>query len=301
MAKRLTASEYMIMLYTMFMFVLVAGAFLYGFKMGTETTTAKYLEKSKVTEKLENDLISYDQDHLITLYFTVYTPFRTVQKAWFDTYQGILLKTNTFDDINNISDIAKSAKEKLSLLKVPSSSPLLVSAQQNYLKSLTIFEKVFKEFKPTKGENNADVLKKLESSASFVVAANFSLQAQQDYFDAVIKWNEKVSNKPLNGVNEIDGPKTGIALWNVMNLNVKNAVTAHYLHQNKVFSIYMPQDLTINVESLLQEHPKTNIIQDIMDSLIKTNAVRNGDFIKDRTIYYSSEVLPQIPFFSKIQ
>ncbi len=291
----------MMTLYTLFMFLLVAGGFLYGYKMGADNTAAKYAEKLNAETKVDTDLIAYDQDHLVTFYYTVFSPFRSFQIAWFSNYESIRQKQKSIDDLLALSSQAGDAVEQLTRLRVPSSSPLLVSAQSSYLKSLTLFQQLLNDFRSNEGESSAAALKRLQQSAELGVAIDYALQAQRDYFLAIVKWNQQELETPVSGVNEIGGDKIGIALWKQMNLNVKNAVSANYLWKNKLFGLYMPQDLTVGVEELREAgtSAKLSTVQDAMKSLLDNNAVRKGDFIRKRSIYFDNEFLPGVLFFKR--
>lgn len=291
----------MMTLYTLFMFLLVAGGFLYGYKMGADTTAAKYAEKLASEVKIDTDLIAYDQDHLVTFYYTVFQPYRSFQNAWFTTRDGIRQKKKSFSDLTDLAGQAGDAAEQLSRLRVPKASPLLVSAQTSYLKSLTIFQKMLSDFEQNEGESSLDALKRIQQTADLAIAADYALQGQRDYFAAIVKWNQQELEQPVSGVNEITGDKIGIALWKQMNLNVKNAASAHYLWKSKQFGSYMPQDLTVNVEELRESGTLTNAnnVQALMKSLIDNNAVRKGDFIRKRSIYFENEFLPGVLFFKR--
>lgn len=301
MAKRLTASEYMMTLYTIFMFALVAAGFVYGYKLGSEDTAAK-IAQAQASPTPQPEYVAYHQDHLSTFYYTVWVPVEKLHTQWFETKRNIILKKSDFSTINDLSDVASESAEKLKALRIPSTSPLLISAQNNYLKSLTLFKKVFDDYSPNRSLTIDQELGRLQKSPEFEVAVEFMLTAQEQFFESIVKWNQRFSEQMISGVNEYDDEKTGLALWKQMNLNVKNVVSAYFILRNNKWEEFLPTDLTARVEEIRATgNMKANTVQEIMRELLRTQSVRAGDFERTHTIYFENAEVPGVPFLFKNQ
>ncbi|MNI84783.1 hypothetical protein D3C73_1417160 [compost metagenome] len=86
-----------------------------------------------------------------------------------------------------------------------------------------------------------------------------------------------------------------------MSLGEKNLYVTVQLVNNNAFKPFYPQDLTIRIEDLItsEQAKKLNLteVKQALELLLDTDAVRTGDFVKNKSKWYTNETLPQLPFF----
>ncbi|MGO4274209.1 hypothetical protein AB4Z22_30985, partial [Paenibacillus sp. TAF58] len=118
---------------------------------------------------------------------------------------------------------------------------------------------------------------------------------------SIVAWNGTIDHDienfdPNNNAN--------LDQWRAMNINVKNQYITAKLLKNKAFAPFYPQDLTIRIDEFIAsgQAKKLNVndVNQTMDLLLSTNAVRPGDFVKGKSKWYANELLPQLPFFSDV-
>ncbi|MEB3102791.1 hypothetical protein [Ferviditalea candida] len=302
MEKRLSKSDYIFTLIFLFMLMLAVGAFFYGLKVGQERIENKYqamFQKENLPQPA-----SYDQQYLVSFYHTILQPFREFQKKWFEHMDAISLDPASVDSVSMLNELGKLAGEKydrLSGFSMPASSPLLQNAQQNYMKSLKLFSEAIDKFQKKAAQlKGQQLIDAINQDAYFQQARNFALQAQQDYYSSIVKWNETV-DPLIRGLDIMRENQVSLEQWKQLNLNEKNNYIAKVLHNNEVFAPYFPQDMAARVDELIatgNAHKlQLKTIGDAIQTLINTGAVRPEDFRRDKMKYYANELLPQLPFF----
>lgn len=302
MDKRLTRTDYLFASLFIIMLVCVLGAFFVGLRTGQKQVEAKYekLQAAKVEAVREPG--AYEQQVLVSFYHTIYSPYREFEQKWFQTMSDIELHSTTVDAAAQLKELGKVASaqyDKLQSKSVPPSSPLLVQAQQNYMKGLKLFDEALKDLA---GKANtvkgAELVGNAGNNAYYLDARGYSLQAQKDYFDSIVKWNQSIdaNYKPIDVSKKL--PLTD---WSQLSVNNKNDYIAALLLNQKWFKSFKPQDMTLRVDEFIAsgEPKKLNVgdVQGAVELLIGTDAVRSGDFIRGKMKFYSSETLPQLPFF----
>ncbi|WP_248925386.1 hypothetical protein [Paenibacillus hamazuiensis] len=301
MEKRLTRTDYLFAIMFIFMLVVALGAFFYGLKVGKEKSAMKYEEQIAKQNEATKELTAYHQQHLVSFYHTIYQPYKEFQKKWFDQMYEIDA-TGSADASGIMKDLGKLASDKydaLSKKTMPDSSPLLQEGLQNYLKSLKLFSEAAKNFQSKANSmKGTDLLAEIEKDAYFTEAKTFTLKAQKNYYDAMVEWNKTIDPqfKPAD-----TGKRIGIKDWSQLNLNMKNDYIAAVMLNGKTFKPYTPQDLTAKIDDLIAsgQAKKMNYgeVQQAVDVLVATEAVRPGDFIRQKNKLYGNENLPQVPFF----
>ncbi|OXM88097.1 hypothetical protein CF651_03135 [Paenibacillus rigui] len=301
MDKRLTRSDYLFAVTFIFMLVFALGTFFFGLKMGQERSAAKYEELLTKHNEETKQYGAYHQQYLVSYYHTIYQPYREFHKKWFDKMSE--LESNQSADASLIlKDLGKLSKQKydeLSSKTMPDSSPLLQEGLQNYAKSLKLFNEALGNFQAKANSiKGSDLVAEMEKDTYFTEAKKFSLAAQKNYYDAIIKWNETENaqlkhvdvNKPLN-----------LKDWGALSLNVKNDYIAAALAASKNFTSFTPQDLTTRIDEMIAsgQSAKMNLanVQQVIEILNATGATRSGDFVRNKSKWYANEVLPQLPFF----
>ncbi|WP_438445569.1 hypothetical protein [Gorillibacterium sp. sgz5001074] len=307
MEKRLTRSDFVFILVFIFMLILALGAFFYGMKMGSDRTEVKYTELLKKYEEKSGGLTAYHQSYLVSFYHTVYLPFREFNTKWDDAQDE--MAGQSADASSILKQLAKLADEKYESMvsqSMPETSPLLKEGHQNYLKSLKLFSQAASGMQSkANGLAPAVLMTEIEKNASFTEAKNFALQAQKQYYAAIVAWHQSMEE----GARGMDSIKDPAALnfndWNALNLNLKNASIASILASSRQFALFTPQDVTLRVDEMIKsgqaKRLNASTISQVMDILIGTHAVRPGDFVHGKSKYYPDDLLPQLPFFTKME
>jgi len=210
--------------------------------------------------------------------------------------------TGSADASSIMKELSNLASEKYDVLSgktMPDSSPLLQEGLQNYLKSLKLFNEAAKNFQSKANSmRGIELIAAIDHDASFAEAKKFALQAQKNYYDSIIKWNESVDSqfKPIDTAKPIS-----IKDWSGLNLNMKNDYIASVMLNGNTFRSFTPQDLTARIDDLIVtgQAKKMNYsdIQQLVDLLTATEAVRTGDFLRQKNKLYANENIPQVPFF----
>ncbi|MDF2961062.1 MAG: hypothetical protein K0S39_2797 [Paenibacillus sp.] len=301
MNKRLSRTDYLFAIMFIFMLVLAVGTFFFGLKTGQERATAKYEDLLFKKNEEANGYSAYHQQYLVSYYHTIYQPYREFHKKWFEKINE-LEQNRSADGALILKELSKSAKEKYDALSnkaMPDSSPLLQEGQQNYAKSLKLFHEALDNLTPrANGMPGPDLVAVIEKDAYLSEAKKFALSAQKNYYDSIIRWN--VSNNPQLKQADIHKPLL-LTDWSTLSLNVKNDYIANALITGKYFMPFTPQDLTVRIDEIIAsgQSKKMNLteVHQVIDVLVATEAVRFGDFIRNKAKWYPNEVLPQLPFF----
>ncbi|TXK76557.1 hypothetical protein [Paenibacillus sp. N3.4] len=305
MNKRLTRTDYLFALMFIFMLVCILGAFFYGLRIGQDKADQKYDKILHADKAVTQEIGAYDQQVLVSYYHTIFLPFREFQNKWFDLMSQIELGNSSVDASAVLKELYKLADEKYNVLQsknMPASSPLLVQSHQGYLKSLKLFADTLKSYQSkANGLSGAQLIDAIQKDAFFQEAKTQALTAQKNYFDSIVAWNQTMDHDmeafdPNNNAN--------LDQWRAMNINVKNQYITAKLLKNKAFQPFYPQDMTIRIDEFIAsgQTKKMNVndVNQTMDLLLNTNAVRSGDFVKGKARWYPKELLPQLPFFSDV-
>jgi hypothetical protein len=301
MDKRLTRSDYLFAVTFIFMLVFALGTFFFGLKMGQERSAAKYDELLNKQNETAKQYGAYHQQYLVSYYHTIYQPYREFHKKWFDKMNELELNKSA-DASLIMKDLGKLAKEKydeLSAKSMPDSSPLLQEGLQNYTKSLKLFNEALGNLQAKANSlKGSDLMSELNKDAYLMEAKKFALAAQKNYYAAIIKWND-TDNPQLKHV-DVSKPLS-LKEWSTISLNVKNDYLASALAASKQYTAFTPQDMTARIDEMIasEQTRKMNLndVQQVIDLLIATDAVRSGDFIRNKNKWYMNETLPQLPFF----
>jgi hypothetical protein len=287
------------------MLICVIGAFFYGIQYGTARAEAKQQELLDKKAEIARGMTSYNQSYLVSFYHTIYLPFKEFQTVWFKDMNDIEIRGNTIDPAALIKELSKLASAKYDIVvtqSMPSTSPLLQNSHQNYLKSLKLFSTAAKAFESKANSMQVSVLAaEIEKDAYFSEAKSFALQAQKQFYESIVKWNETVEVNALKGAELVNNNPLALSDWNQMNFNIKNQYITGLLLKNKYYKPYNPQDLLIGIDDMIKsgqaKKMNTNSVQQIVDILVGTGAVRQDDFIRGKMKWYGTEKIPQLPFF----
>jgi hypothetical protein len=307
MEKKLTRSDFVFILVFIFMLIFALSAFFYGMKIGSDRTELKYADLLKQKEEESKGLTAYHQSYLVSFYHTVYLPFREFNMKWEQNMEEIENRSSGADASSLMKELAKIADEKYESIlthTMPNSSPLLQDAHQNYLKSLKLFSQAADAMQSKVNSTSpSELMNAIDKDAYFTEAKNFALTAQKNYYQSIVSWHQSV-DETAKGIDQINNKAMNFADWSKLSLNLKNALITDLLASNKQFYAFTPQDVTLRVDEMIKngqaKKMNTVSVQQVVDILIGTHAVRPGDFVHDKSKYYPDETLPQLPFFSKM-
>lgn len=302
MEKRLNRSDLMFSLAFLLMLVIAVGAFFYGVKIGAERTAALYAPEEAQETSEAAPVHAYQQQDLVSFYHTVFLPYREFQNEWF-AVQDKWLNDPTVDRTASMKQLSKLALNKYNDMKdadVRGSSPLLKDAQTGYLKALKLFGESFDKLGASADEGSPEeAAAAVEADSFYKEGRTQALAAQQRYYSAMLKWGAFVDSEIPD--NYVSPAILSTAKWDELPLIVKIKISADYLKEQNLLSLYLPHDLTARIDQFIasgqSEKRKVKSFSAIAELLTSTEAVRSGDFIEMKMRFYASEQLPQLPFF----
>lgn len=302
MDKKLTRFDIMMVLGFIFALVVGVGAFFFGLQTGKEQTDAKYESIiAKLTDEKNQNNVSYHQQQLVSFYHTVLLPFREFQDTWFAHAETIEAESGSTDADALLKELGRLAKEKAKEIRpttIPGVSPLLKEAQENYLKSLTLFEAATGRLQ--NGSEGAVLAETMRQEAYVAEAASYALQAQTQYYEAIWQWH-KTQDPALTGGDLIMKENLTFAEWRRLPLNGKNVFLSRMLQQQGAFAPFYPQDVASRIDDLDAASKvgqlKLDELQSTVTTLLSTGAVRTNDYFTSKNKHYRNEKLPQLPFF----
>jgi hypothetical protein len=303
MNNRLSRSDYVFSLVIVFMLVCIAAAFFFGVSIGQKKTEQKYLAALAERDHANKTPDAYEQQVLVSFYHNIFSEFQTFQNKWFDRTFEIERHAENADVAAIIRDLSRTADGKakaIAGLSMPESSPLLVEAQQNYIKSLQKFAETLKQYESkASGMQPKDLLNDWAQNGSLTEAKKYALQAQSQFYAAMVKWNE--SDGTVKGLELTDKQSWTTQDWGQMGFLVKNNVVADILLTGNRFVPVLPQDITVRVDEWINggQAQKWNLtdIGSLVQTLIDTSSVRPGDYLQRKQERTEGEPLPQLPFF----
>jgi hypothetical protein len=306
MGKGLSRIDFFLMLSFILLLFLIVAAFFLGVKIGKEQTEKKYEPLLTAENAAQEEISPYDQRHLVSFYHNVFLPYREFHKKWFEHMNALSLAGGTANPAALIEELANLAEKQHAAIRVsgvPGTAPLLQEAHSDLLKSLKLFANGLSQTRPA-GESGEEWQQFIENNEYITEAKNLALSGQRKYFASIVKWNESV-DPLLKHTDLLAKQNLSPEQWNQLNLNEKNQYIATVMETKRIFEPFYPQDVTIRVDEIIRNGTngplKLGSIDEIVDTLIMTGAVRYGDFIEDKNRYYAGEQLPQLPFFAALQ
>ncbi|SEN23647.1 hypothetical protein [Paenibacillus sp. OV219] len=302
MEKRLTRTEMFFSLGFLFMLIVAVGAFFYGVQVGSDKTEAKFVESAKSLSSKSTKIGSYQQQDLVSFYHTVFLPYREFQSEWFDTMHK--LSTSQISDISSalkeLASIADQRYKEAEQASVPNSASLLQSAQLDLLKSLKMFsENAQRAASSSKDMEAGALLKTLKKDPYYIDGVKFALSGQQNYYSAMQKWGASVDPNIPSSFSATSS--ISLKGWSALQLTIKNKLMADELNSRKLLAPYYPQDLTARVDQFIGSGQAATMnkrtVASVVDLLIRTDAVRQGDFAESKAELYAKQLVPQLPFF----
>lgn len=302
MNKQLTFKDYLWSLVFFLLLICIIASFFLGVKVGKDTTERRYEHLVGAQSELPDDSTSYAQQHLVSFYHNIYLPYREFSNKWFEDLDKIELRKHTVDPAAVLRELEKLAQrqyEEMQDVHFPETSPKLKSAHENYMKSLHLFAKAMGK-SSLKRLNGSELIAALEQDEFVAEARSYALQAQEDYFQSIVEWH-RLADGNVKVPESLD--QVTLAEWNEMPLTVKNWLVTVAMKQLDAFANVYPQDVSLNIDILIEngQAARMNLetVQEIVDMLIHTRAVRLNDFIALKDRYYAHETLPQLPFFTE--
>jgi len=300
MDKRATRqiTLYSILFLVMLMFSGIT--FFLGLNYGVDKTEQKYAHLRVDNSKIEN--YSYQQQDLVTFYLTTYTAYEEFQTDWFESITAI--STNRVSNPANVFDeLASSAKKRA----VDAGSinmegyGLLDTAQKSYIRSLNYFEDAAKDLKSkTAKKTAAEAMTIITNDDNYKIAIEQALKAQASYFNAMHLWTVSIDPNISNEYsNDITQP---ISNWNSYPLITKMNIIANNLNDQKIYKNVLPQDIVSRIDEFIANGQAQQLsltkVNEILELLLTTDAIRQGDYQQYKGNRYNEEFLPNIPFFN---
>ncbi len=306
MNKRLSKSDYLLTFLILFLIIAALSSFFYGVKIGKDKTSAHYELLIAEKQEISTELIAYHQQYLVSFYHTIYLPYRDFQKKWFDRMDAVELQGNSIDVEDVMKELSKLADEKFRAIEdmsMPVTSPMLQQAHSNYLKSLKLFAEATTRFRPQVGSKSSQaILEAIRKDAYFIEAQRFGLVAQSEFYSSITRWNETLAPN-LYGIELAVKSDLTFNEWSEMNLNLKNEFVSRILMEDSFYESFYPQDLTIRLDEMIVDgfasRNSISTLRPLINMIVDTNAVRDGDFLRRKEKFYKSEPLPQLPFFNE--
>jgi hypothetical protein len=299
MEKRLPRTELLFSLGFLFMLAVAVATFFLGMKIGTERTEARFAPKKGETSPPA--VTAYQQQDLLSYYYTVYQPFRSFAGEWIR--EASKLKAGqTADPAKRLKALSSAASDRYKEAEradMPAASPLLIDAQTNVLKSLKLFSETFNRH-AAEAADAQTVIRRIGEDELYRQAIDYALLAEKQYFDAMVLWGASLDPDYPDQIP--DGSGMTVEAWNRQPLLMKNAVAAGLLKERRMLKDYYPQDLTARVDHFFESGQAAGFgiasVDEAVDILLRTEAVRSGDFMERRDVYGAGELLPQLPMFS---
>lgn len=303
MDKKLT--RYDIMISISFIFALIVGvaAFFYGLQTGKEQTDLKYRSfMEKLQDEQNQTSVAYHQQQLVSFYHTVLLPFRDFQKTWFAHLSTMEAGSRTTDSSALIKQLGRLADETYKDIEpstIPEVSPLLKKSHRNYLKSVKLFSEAADRLKGS-SQSGALLAEQIRQDAFVQEAYTFALQAQSEYYEAILEWNKAVEPN-VAGLEWLNKDKVPLDEWRKWNLNAKNAYISRMLWKDGMFYNFYPQDVSSMIDDLDATGQagklKLTSVRHASQTLLSAGGVRTGDYLRLKEKLYKDETLPQLPFF----
>lgn len=300
MNKKMNPSDYILSLALMLSLVCIAGAFFFGVRIGQDRAEKKYAAyaASEAAYELPG---AYDQQHLVSFYHRVYAPYREFADVWFQEWGLYEASSDASRSAKPLSRLHKAANDTYALLSeavTPENSPLLGEAHRNLLRSL----KLFADTSSSSGSEARPVAiggKARDSDDSLAEGQRLALLGQQQYYAAIVKWNETIESKI--GSELLAQSSFALQDWSRMSLNVKNAAVASILLDQRQFLPLYPQDMTVRIDEWIANGQTArlslNDVGAVVEQLASMNAARKGDFLERKSKWYRDATLPMLPVF----
>lgn len=302
MKKRSSRIELYFCLTFISILILVGVAFFSGVKVGADKMEAKY-DYLKIVPAASEFTDSYQQQDLVTFYHTVFLPYREFKSEWVaktDTISRTTDSEKVKKILNQLSDLADEKYSAITKTTMYSTSPMLQESQTDLLKSIRLFgdaaDKLSSSSISSSGEQ---LMKQFQADKLYKNGVNYGLIAQKKYYSSMIKWSAKVDSSISI---QYDFTKDiSLTSWKKYPLIVKNAAISTFLTKDAIYGAYDPQDMTARIDNMINSGKANSMnlhsVEAIINLLNTTDAVKENDFQKWKTQYYSEELLPQLPFF----
>lgn len=302
MEKRLTTSAMLFSVGFVCMLVFAVGAFFYGVQTGMDKAKADFKSENWMAfASASSPGLPYQQQDLVSFYHTVFSPYREFQSQWLDAMNR-LTQGQSMDakaTFHNLAKLAESKAEEASAFDM-GKSELLGTAQVGYVRSLKMFKDAAGKAASASDQNALSELRGIIlQETNYKAAVHDALTAQTAYYTAMQKWAATVDTE-LPEEYEVQNALS-LKDWSAQPLVIKNVIIVNYLFERDELSSFYPHDLTARVDDFIESGQaskmKLQTAGAIVDLLLNTDAVRLNQFNDYKQRFYSSEVLPLLPFF----
>ncbi len=303
MANRLSKSDY----FVAYMIIISLACFVGGFFLGASVMKSKIQHEQAVMaeqaekERLQKELKPYREQDFVTFYYSIYQPLKSFEAEHF-RYLASLPGKAKRDQLAASEEMQKLAEDKRAEVEkraVPTTSPLLLNAKQEYLASLQAYEegmdRLLGEKESAAKLTEADVEQQLRPFRTRW------LRAQADLYKAIALWEEMhVTKKPMPREVPAILP---ISQWRSYPFHYRNYLSAEYMYRQNQLAAFHPEDLTARLDAVVLSNQAGALgwkdIPFAVRALYATDAVREGDFRQLRGKLYPDLKAPEIPLFTE--
>ncbi|WP_019122928.1 hypothetical protein [Brevibacillus massiliensis] len=267
--QRLKKTDYLLT----YMIIITFASFIGGFFLGASVMKGKiYAEQAVQSDRGTQNM--YPDKDFITYYYNVYEPMQKFKAEYFR-----MNGQQEADTSQKLQKLAKKTLQEVEKASVPETSPLLLQAKHEYIRSLKAY---------TEDDGSSD----------FDTAW---LRADADMYKAVATWEQLYVTKKSTSLQV---PKSiSFSQWKEYPFHYRNYISAEYLYQTKKLVDYRPVDLTAKLDSVIANDQAASLgwtdVPFAIRVLTTTDAVRTGDFSSLRKQVYPKVAFPEMPLFTE--
>ncbi|MGD8189160.1 hypothetical protein ACQCN2_04075 [Brevibacillus ginsengisoli] len=306
MGKRLNRSDYFIVYMIIISLACLVGGFFLGICVMKSKAQAEIEAITKdYTIKLNQDQMEktkklYKEEDFVSFYYNVFAPLEKFKQSHL-TFQNKVANSSAGDYKSILSaaqDQANETLKKIEQANVSNSSPLLIQAKQEYMKSLQVYMDGMNQM----NDGDTTKLTPQEMSQHLESFKRNWLRAQADFYKAIAIWEEMyVTNKPL--VQQVSQSNISIEQWKSYPFNLRDYLAAENLYRNNVMVPFQPEDITARIDGVVLTNQASSLgwkdIPFAFRVLFTTDAVRPGDFKSLKNKLYPGFKSPELQFFNE--
>lgn len=302
-SNRLSKIEYLVT----YMIIISLACFIGGFFFGAHVMKNRYLEEKAAVEKAEQEkrerekkLLEqriYKEQDLVSFYYHIYAPLENFRREHF----RFLNNFQTYSEREQedlVEHILEQATQTISEVKkgTPShSSPLLIQAKSEYLRSLQAYTEGVDNWWTSSNHSSASLNQHLQQFH------NLWLQAQIDFYESIALWEQANVTKQVTRLPTTQA--LPLTKWKTLTFHQRNYLSALNLARWKRVTEFNPEDMTAKIDSVIQsgqtEAAGWKDINQAGLALLATNAVLPDEYSKRKDTLYPNVKVPEIPLFTE--
>lgn len=287
-----------------FILIVIVGvsSFLFGIKIGKEETEATYEQIITEMTATPDPGGIYTQQDISSFYNSVYVPYLEIQKEWLAARNALALgklseAKRLFDELSTHTNENYAVAKQVSMSE---SAPLLQDAQIGLLKGMKLIGETSHRATLWFAEGTSKTITyTINQDQYYLEAVKQITNAKYNYHFAILKWASK-EDSHING-KDTKAATISIAQWSPLPVVIKNKIMSQQMRDRKLIANYEAQDLTAAADRIIasgiSKKMGAKTVNEVIDLLLSTEAVRKGDFLKEAEELYKNQTLPKIPLF----